>query len=222
MKEYVIQRLTDLHGWVHTHPQSGIFVFIGIFVVAQLCMLPVSPLGMATGLFFGFWTGLFTLMIACAVGSSVNFLLVRWFARDFVRRKLQKNAKFCIIETAVATEGWRVVALLRFVPIPFGLANYCFGLTPIAYLPYIVATCIAIIPVNSLFVWIGSTFSGALDTLVKGRTHNPLEYVLLGVGIVAAFLALRMVTKAARTAVHRSTDPASRITETETQREIPL
>lgn len=206
MKDYVIHGLTLLQGWVNAHPETGALAFIGVFVAAQLCMLPVSPLGMATGLFFGFWKGLLVLMIACAIGATINFFLVRWFARDYVRRKLHHHDKFRIIEMAVAAEGWRIVALLRFVPIPFGLANYCYGLTPIPYLPYLGATCLAIIPANSLFVWIGSTFNGALETLVKGRTHNPLEYVFLALGIIAAFLALRMVAKVARTAVARTTE----------------
>ncbi len=206
MLEQLLHYLEALQGWVNEHPGSGVFVFAGAFLFVQLFMLPVSPLGMAAGLFFGFWKGLFALSLGCFLGATVNFFLVRWFARDFVRRKLAGNEKFRIIDTAIAREGWRIVALLRFVPIPFGLANYCYGLTPIRYLPYIAATSVAIIPANSFFTWLGSTFNGELSALVKGRPRHPMEYVFLALAILAAALALRMVAKSARSAVARGND----------------
>ena len=42
---------------------------------------------------------------------------------------------------AVDAEGWRLVVLTRFVsPLPGGAINYLFGLTGIAFVPYVVAT----------------------------------------------------------------------------------
>jgi uncharacterized membrane protein YdjX (TVP38/TMEM64 family) len=203
MLERLVRFLETFHLWLDQHPASSVFVFAAVFVVVQMLMCPVSPLGLAAGLFFGFWKGFFALMLGCALGATVNFFIVRWFARDYVHKKLGRNEKFRMIELAIAREGWRIVALLRFVPIPFGLANYCYGLTPIPYLPYIFATCLAIIPANSLFVWMGATFNGELSSLVSGRTRHPLEYVFLGLGLIAAVVALKLVAKAARTAVAR-------------------
>lgn len=204
MLDRLVSFLKSLQLWLDQYPAVGGLIFAGIFVLVQLFMVPVSPLGMAAGLFFGFWKGFFALMLGCAAGATVNFFLVRWFARDYVRRKMGGNEKFRLIETAIAREGWRIVALLRFVPIPFGLANYCYGLTPIPFVPYLAATCLAIIPANSFFVWMGSTFNGELSELVAGRARHPLEYVFLGLAIVAAALALKLVAKAARTAVGRN------------------
>ncbi len=198
-----IHFLETLHSWLELHPLAGVFAFTGIFVAVQIFMFPVSPLGMATGLFFGFWKGFGVLMFACALGASLNFFLVRWFARDFVRGKLANNKAFQMIDLAIAREGWRMVALMRLVPIPFGLANYCYGLTPIGYLPYLLASCVAIIPANTFFVWMGSTFNGELSALVNGRHRHPLEYVFLGVGALAALLVLKIVAKTAKAAVER-------------------
>jgi uncharacterized membrane protein YdjX (TVP38/TMEM64 family) len=210
MLEQLVHFLESLRAWLAQHPHSSMFVFAGVFVFAQLFMVPVSPLGLAAGLFFGFGQGWLALMLGCAAGASLNFFISRYFARDFVRRRLGQKEKFRLIEKAIEREGWRIVALLRFVPIPFGLANYCYGLTPIPYLPYIIASCLAIIPANSLFVWMGSTFDGELAALLgKGRARNPLEYVLLGVGLLAAIFALRMVAKVARNAVARGDESPS-------------
>ena len=202
MLEYLVQFLERLQQSIHGMGALGIFAFAGIFVIAQMLIVPVAPLGLAFGLFFGFTQGWLGLMLGCAVGASINFLISRHLARKAVTRWLGSNEKFRMIDSAVAREGWKIVALLRFVPVPFGLANYCYGLTPVGFWPYLAATCVAIIPANSLFVWMGSTFNGNLASLVgKGRPHHPLEYVFLGVGVLAALIALRYVAKIAKAAV---------------------
>lgn len=207
MLEHLVQLLEHLQQSIQNMGGFGIFAFAGIFVLAQMIMVPVAPLGMAFGLFFGFLNGSLGLMLGCAIGASVNFLISRHLARKAVTRWLGANEKFRMIDRAVAREGWKIVALLRFVPIPFGVANYCYGLTPVRFWPYLAATCAAIIPANSLFVWMGSTFHGSLSSLVgKGRPHHPLEYVFLGAGLVAAVLVLRYVAKVARNAVAEQTD----------------
>ena len=198
--EHTRQTLLDLHG-------LGILAFAGIFVAAQFFMIPVAPLGLAAGFFFGFRMGWLGLMLGCAIGASVNFLISRHLARDRVARWLNHHEQFRLIDSAIGREGWKIVALLRFVPIPFGLANYCYGLTPVRFWPYLAATCVAIIPPNSLFVWIGSTGQDLASLLGKGRPIHRLEYGLLGVGIVAAIIALRHLSKVARSAVRRGAAP---------------
>ena len=194
--ESLQQTIRDLHG-------MGLLAFIGIFVATQALMIPVGPLGLAFGFFFGFWQGITGLMIACTIGAALNFLISRHLARNAVTRWIGTNDKLRLIDSAIGREGWRMIALLRFVPIPYGIANYCYGLTPVRFWPYLGATVVAIIPANSLFVWMGSTFQGSLQSLLgKGRAHHPLEYVFLIVGFLAAILALRHIAKIARNAVN--------------------
>jgi uncharacterized membrane protein YdjX (TVP38/TMEM64 family) len=204
MLDYLIQFLTNLQ---HSLDQMGgwaLLAFAGLFVVMQIFMVPVSPMGMAAGFFFGFGRGWLALMLGCALGAALNFIISRKLARAWVHRKFGASEKFQLIDRAIGRGGWKIVALLRFVPIPFGLANYCYGLTPIRFWPYLGATCLAIIPANSLFVWMGATSHGELATLLgKGRAKSPMEYALLVVGILAAVLVLRYVAKVAKVAVER-------------------
>jgi uncharacterized membrane protein YdjX (TVP38/TMEM64 family) len=195
--ENLQQFLDQLGGW-------AVVVFALVFLVVQMLMIPGAPLGLAAGFFFGFGQGWVALMLGCTLGAAVNFWIARTFARDWVQRKFGSHEKFQLIDRAIGREGWKIVALLRFVPIPFGFANYSYGLTPIRFVPYILATFFAIIPANTLFVWIGATSQGELATLLgKGRPRHPLEYVMLIVGIIAALFALRFVAKIAKSAVAR-------------------
>jgi uncharacterized membrane protein YdjX (TVP38/TMEM64 family) len=185
-------------GWI------GLFAFAIIFAATQMAaFIPGSPLAMAAGFFFGFGKGFIALTLGCALCSTVNFMVSRHFARGFVTRKLAGHPKFQLIESALERGGWKIIALLRFVPIPFGIANYAYGITPVRYWTYFGATMLAIIPANSLFVSMGATFRGSLATLFsKDRPHSPLEFALPIIGVVAAFLAFRYVSKVASAAVN--------------------
>jgi uncharacterized membrane protein YdjX (TVP38/TMEM64 family) len=205
--QFLIRFLEMLQAWFAHNPSLSVFVFAAIFVLMQLFMVPVAPMGLAAGLFFGFGKGWLALMLGCSIGATVNYLISRHFARAYVHRKLGHHKAVRLIDTAIARGGWKTVALLRFVPIPFGLANYCYGLTPIRWVPYILATCLAISPANSLFVWMGSTFQGELSALLgKGRPHHWLEYVFMAAGITAGILALSYIAKLAKNAVEKNDD----------------
>jgi uncharacterized membrane protein YdjX (TVP38/TMEM64 family) len=110
------------------------------------------------------------------------------------------NEKFRLIDAAVGREGWKIIALLRLCPLPFGLANYCYGLTAIRLWPYSVATFFAIIPANCFFVWLGASthaFTGG-----KHAAH-PGEKILLVIGLAAGFCALSYITRLAKAAVEK-------------------
>ncbi len=192
--------LEQLGGW-------GILAFAGIFLVVQLVLIPGAPLAIAAGFFFGFGKGLVAVMLGCLLGATVNFWIARSLARGWVQRRFGGNPKFRVIDRAVEREGWKIVTLLRFVPIPFGLSNYSYGLTGIHFVPYLLATFFGVIPANSLLVWIGATSQGELAAVLgKGRARHPLEYVLLVVGFIAAIIVLRHITKIARAAVARGNE----------------
>lgn len=193
--EWLQVTLLDLGGW-------AVLAFALVFVAVQVAMLPGAPLAIAAGFFFGFGQGWLALNLGCLLGATLNFWISRKFAREWVLQKFGANPKFRVIDRAVEREGWKIVALLRFVPIPFGLANYSYGLTPVPFLHYILASAVAIQPANCLLLWIGSTTQGELSSVLgQGRPRHPLEYVLLAAGFIAAVLVLRQVTKIARAAV---------------------
>jgi len=203
MINQIIQWLEASQTYIQSLGWLGVFAFAGVFVVVQMCMIPGSPLAIAAGYFFGFTHGFVGLMIGTTLGATVNFLISRYLARELVMRKFGKNEKFRLIDEAIGRKGWKIIALLRFVPIPFGLANYSFGLTSVKFLPYFIATFFTVIPANAFFVWTGASSKESLDVLLgKGRPRHYLEYVFLGVGIIAAFLALRYVAKIAQEAIN--------------------
>ena len=185
-------------GWV------GVLAFAGVIFVAQIFVVPLTPLALAAGVFFGFWGGLVAITLGTGVGGAFNFIVARYLAREAVARRLAHHEKFRLIDAAIAREGWKIVALLRFCPMPYGLANYCYGLTAIRFVPYILTTVVCIIPANVILVGIGASAKEGLASLLgNGRPRQPAEYALFVVGIIAAFAALTYIGKVASAALAR-------------------
>ncbi len=200
----LLEKFNSLHdsfqqlGWV------GWLAFVGCIVVLQMFLVPLSPAAIAAGAIFGFRGGLLAITVGTNLGAAVNFLIARYLARRAVTRYLAHHEKFRLIDAAIGREGGKIVALLRLCPIPFGLANYAYGLTAVRLWPYLIATFFAIIPGNFFFVWFGVTaHEGLAVASGTARVRHPGEYVLLGVGLVAAFFALRYVTRVAKAAVEK-------------------
>jgi rhodanese-related sulfurtransferase len=86
----------------------------------------------------------------------------------------------------VTAEGWRLVALMRLVPlIPFNLLNYALGLTGISLPAYVVTSAVCMLLGAIAYTWLG--FAGR--SAAAGDTAA-LRYGLSGLGVLAmvAFL----------------------------------
>ena len=177
-----------------------------------MVIIPLSPVALGAGGVFGFWKGFIAITLGTNGGAAVNFLISRHLARHAVQRWLGQHEKFCLIDSAVAREGWKIIALLRLCPIPFGLANYAYGLTAIGFWPYFLATFFAIIPANCFFVWLGSTAHHGLAAATGAeQARHPGEYAFLALGLIAFFLVLRHITKLAKAAVAKADAPAAEL-----------
>jgi uncharacterized membrane protein YdjX (TVP38/TMEM64 family) len=205
---HLLARLELWHDTLQHLGWLGVFGYAIGLVLLQMLFIPLAVFGVAAGAIFGFWKGVLAITIGTNAGAVVNFLLSRYVARGALTRYLAHHEKFRLIDAAIGREGGKIIALLRLCPLPFGLANYCYGLTAIRFWPYSIATFFAIIPANCFFVWIGASAHEGLAA-ATGATHarHPGEYVLLGVGLVAGFCALNYIARVAKAAVAR-TEPA--------------
>jgi len=187
-----------------------VLAYAGVIVLLQMVIIPLSPVALAAGGVFGFWKGFVAITLGTNAGAALNFLVTRHLARDAVNRWLGHHEKFRLIDSAIGREGWKIIALLRLCPMPFGLANYAYGLTAIGFWPYFLATFFAILPANCFFVWLGSSAQHGLAAATGAESgKHPGEWLLTGIGLLAFFFALRYITKVARAAVEKVDAPAA-------------
>jgi uncharacterized membrane protein YdjX (TVP38/TMEM64 family) len=197
------QHFLQWEGFFRSLGLFGVLAFAVAIVLLQLFCLPLSPFGIMAGIFFGVSNGFVAVELGTSLGAAINFLLSRYFVRERVARWLSHHEKFQLIDAAIGREGGKIVALLRFCPIPFGLANYSYGLTAVRFVPYIIATVLAIIPANFFFVWFGATSHDALAVLTGGAKATPGQAAFTVIGLLSFFVVLTYVGKIAHAAVSR-------------------
>ena len=186
--------VTELEQLVRGAGAGGAALYAAVYVIAVLFFVPGSILTLAAGALFGVLWGTVIVSVASTTAAAIAFLIARYVARGAVERLAGRSPRFAAVDQAIREGGWRVVVLFRLSPvIPFSLSNYLYGLTPIAFGPYLLASWIAMLPATVLYVSIGAAGRAA-----AGGHRSPAEWALIGVGLAATLVATVMITRAAR------------------------
>lgn len=172
-------------------------LFIGIYAISTVLLLPASVLTIAGGVLFGPVWGTFYNLIGATVGATIAFLIARYLASDWVTRKSSGWLKQLI--EGVEVEGWRFVAFVRLVPLfPFNLLNYALGLTRIRLFHYVVTSSICMLPGAIAYTYLGYAGRNAV-TGREGIIRNIL--MALGFLVMVAFL-LRFIKRLRQKPAH--------------------
>ena len=188
--------------WIENLGWWAPVVFVLLYIACCVALMPASILTLGAGAAFGVVTGSIVVFIGAPLGATAAFLVGRYLARDWVRRKLGHRPAFIAIDRAVAEEGWKIVFLTRLAPVfPFFLMNYGYALTRVPLRQYILATWIGILPGTVLFVYIGSLAkAGAEGT-------SPMRWVTRGFILVTAIIATACLAKIAKRTLARHVGP---------------
>ncbi|EEX2217360.1 TPA: TVP38/TMEM64 family protein [Escherichia coli] len=142
--------LTDLPHLQTLIRQSGLFgysLYILLFIIATLFLLPRSILVIAGGIVFGPLLGTLLSLIAATLASSSSFLLARWLGRDLLLKYVGHSHTFQAIEKGIARNGIDFLILTRLIPLfPYNIQNYAYGLTTIAFWPYTLISALTTLP----------------------------------------------------------------------------
>ncbi|MEG4088075.1 TVP38/TMEM64 family protein [Microcoleus sp. Pol12B4] len=186
----------------------GPAVFILIYIVATVLFIPGSLLTLGSGVLFGVVGGSVCVSIGSVLGATCAFVVGRYLTRDWVSKQIEGNQKFKAIDSAVASEGWKIVLLTRLSPIfPFNLLNYAFGVTQVSLKDYFFASWIGMIPGTVMYVYIGS-LAGSLAALgSQGRSRTAAEWTLYGIGLLATIALTVYATRFAKKALDEKISP---------------
>ncbi|MEG4351213.1 TVP38/TMEM64 family protein [Microcoleus sp. LAD1_D3] len=197
----VLESIASLGPW-------GPVAFILIYIVATVLFIPGSLLTLGSGVLFGVVGGSICVSIGSVLGATCAFLVGRYLIRDWVSKQIEGNQKFKAIDSAVASEGWKIVLLTRLSPIfPFNLLNYAFGVTQVSLKDYFLASWIGMIPGTVMYVYIGS-LAGSLAALgSSGRSRTAAEWTLYGIGLLATIALTVYATRLAKKALDEKISP---------------
>jgi uncharacterized membrane protein YdjX (TVP38/TMEM64 family) len=201
-------RLADALAWIEGLGVAGMGVFALMYIVACVFLIPGSILTLGGGAIYGVVTGSILVSISSTLGATAAFLVGRYFARNWVAKKIEGNTTFSAIDNAVAKEGWKIVGLSRLSPIfPFSLLNYAYSLTKVSLRDFVVASWIGMIPGTVMYVYIGS-LAGDLASIGAESSNDPTaaKWVINGIGFLATVLVTVYVTKIAKKALAEKID----------------
>ena len=165
----------------------GPIIYIGIFVIRPLLLIPSIALFVGGGLAFGPILGPSYASIGAALGGTVGFWFSRKMGHEYVIKKLKLGAD--LIDTT--RFSFSVVFLLSLLPImPVTVINYGAGLSTMKFKNYIVAHILGITPRAFAYGFFGSTL------LEIGSAKFRIALLaLVTIGLVTAYFRLRSKLK---------------------------
>ncbi|WOL00618.1 hypothetical protein Cni_G09331 [Canna indica] len=157
LKDFLVWVKQNLGPW---GPVVLAFAYIPLTVLA----VPASILTLGGGYLFGLPVGFVADSTGATLGATAAFLLGRTVGRPYVISKLKDYPKFQAIAIAIQRSGFKIVLLLRLVPLlPFNMLNYLLSVTPVSIGAYMMASWLGMMPITFALVYVGTTLKDLSD-----------------------------------------------------------
>lgn len=167
-----------LHALIDGNPLAPL-AFLAIHIAASLFFVPRTLLAFAAGILFGMWWGVVWAALGSVAGAVAGFLAARYLNAGLVDRIDRRRLKRLL--ASVEQGGWRMVALVRLVPIiPHSLTNYALGLTRLGVGAYALGSLLGQLPLTVAYADLGAAGGRALSG-AAGWPHQVLWPSVIGV-----------------------------------------
>lgn len=177
-------------GYLEKHEAAAPVIFIALYVVMVICLLPTLPLNLGAGFLWGALSGMSYSVAGASAGALACFLISRYLIRDFLNNKMI-HSTWAWTQREVGRMDWRLVAVTRINPIfPIGPTSYFFGLTEIPLVRYQLATTLSIAPLSLFISAIGASMH---EFVFDGGAQIITGDILLGGVGVTVLVVLQFV-----------------------------
>jgi uncharacterized membrane protein YdjX (TVP38/TMEM64 family) len=161
--------------------QMGIWapiIYILVYAIATIFILPSTPLNLSGGAIFGSVWGTVWTSIAAVLAAVLAFGFSRTIGQKFVKQKLA--GKWQSLDREMEQGGFFYMFAIRLLPlIPYGMVNFAAGLTSIKFRDYFFGTLLGTVPGILPFVMMGA----GLTALKQGNVI-PILVALALIGML--------------------------------------
>jgi uncharacterized membrane protein YdjX (TVP38/TMEM64 family) len=204
--EFVLDNI-ESHG-----PVAARLIYVAVYIVGTVALLPGSVLSFAGAVLFGAYEGTLYTWVGATIGATLAYGMARLLGRDFVERLF--GGRFGAFDQRIRDHGFTGLLIIRLLPLfPFNAVNFGCGLTGIRLRDYILATTIGIVPGTFVYQFLFAKFGRRI--LTEGLR---LEYLAdpelwLAIGLFAAFvivgkwLSKRVLSKSSAAAKTATVNP---------------
>lgn len=193
----VAEWLVQFQTWVRDIGPAGYVVYVVVYAVCCVLLVPALALTLGAGAIFGFAAGSAVVLVGATIGATLAFILARTLLRHRVERATANNARFRALDRAITKEGSKILWLVRLSGFPpFTWVNYAFGVTGVSLSQFVVITLFGIIPGTLAFTYAGAAGAAALT----GRGNSVLLIVTAAGAVLLAVFIGRIALDAIRRA----------------------
>lgn len=154
---------TQINAWLNAVGIWSPIIYIALYVLATVLVLPSTVLNLTGGAVFGPVLGTLWTSLGAIIAAIVAFTFTRTVGRETIAKRL--SGRWQAMDAEVRQGGLFYMFAIRLVPImPYGLVNFAAGLTSISFKDYILGTTIGTVPSVLPFVLLGSSGLKALNT----------------------------------------------------------
>jgi uncharacterized membrane protein YdjX (TVP38/TMEM64 family) len=145
----------QLQAWLENMGGFAPVIYILLYTLGTLLILPSTPLNLTGGAFFGVWWGTLWTTIAALVAAIAAFAFTRTIGRELVSQKLA--GRWNAVDAEIRQGGLFYLFAIRLLPIiPYGIVNFVAGLTSIKFKDYLMGTLLGTLPGVLPFVMMGA------------------------------------------------------------------
>ncbi|GAB2210284.1 hypothetical protein Droror1_Dr00015547 [Drosera rotundifolia] len=198
LKNFLIWVEEDLGPW-------GPLVLAVAYVPLTVLAVPASILTLGGGYLYGLPVGFVADSFGATLGASAAFLLGRTIGRSFVLSKIKDYPKFRAVAIAIQRSGFKIVLLLRLVPLlPFNILNYLLSVTPVALWEYALASWLGMMPITFALVYVGTTLKDLSDVTHGWHEFSPSRWIFLVASLLVSVILIVCVTRVAKNALDKA------------------
>ncbi|XP_071957643.1 transmembrane protein 64-like [Antedon mediterranea] len=173
---------------------EGYLIFLVTFVLVSFpLMWGYIFINVAAGYRYGFLLGSGVTAVCVLQGSILAFFICRKMCSSWMHSKIQGDYMKAIMTVVEGPNGFKVIALTRMSPLPFGVQNGLFAVTNVPAMTFMVASTLGLLPTQLLNSYVGSTLR-SLDDLTQQNSSTMgycIVFVQVFVSIILTFYILQ-------------------------------
>ncbi|XP_054715482.1 transmembrane protein 64-like [Uloborus diversus] len=160
-------------------------------------------LNLACGYHFGLILGTIVTAVAASAGIVFAHLLMKhYFISAITAKLLGPDVLRATVSTLQSAHAFKLIAISRLTPIPFGLQNAFFAISPVCLWRYVGASALGLFPTQIISVYLGTKVRSMEEVLVDENTA--VGYGMLIIQIVLSVALLAYILKRARQELSKS------------------
>ncbi|BAY20376.1 lipocalin [Calothrix sp. NIES-2100] len=152
-----------IQAWLKSAGIWAPVIYIALYIVATVLILPSTALNLTGGAIFGPVLGTVWASLGAIIAAIVTFAFTRTVGRVAVAKRLA--GQWQAMDAEVRRGGLFYMFAIRLIAImPYGLVNFVAGLTSVSSKDYVLGTTLGTVPGVLPFVLLGSYGLKALKT----------------------------------------------------------